>query len=224
MLCQQRLQPLQPLCSRLIATEADEDLSEFLKDEIEYEKESIPDLPKFQDFDVKRSGTKVVLTRRFNKETVTIKFDINENNNVDETAEEEMQDEESAGGHIVSYPHFTVSITKPSGKSIEFDCIYEFEQPEEGETDDMEEQQQGFDIFKFENVSVLEDGQSREDGVYESETTNMDGNLYVFLLNMMAERGVTSEFVQDLLKFSTAIEHRQHVKFLEDLKTFVDGR
>lgn len=46
-------------------------------------------------------------------------------------------------------------------------------------------------------------------------------NLYVMLLNMLAERGVDNEFCQWLLDYSTAQEQQHYIKFLEDLQDFV---
>ena len=46
-------------------------------------------------------------------------------------------------------------------------------------------------------------------------------NLYVMLLNMLAERGVDNDFCQWLLDYSTALEQQHYVKFLEDLHGFV---
>jgi len=208
-------------------------LSGFLRAEIAFEKDNIPDVPKLEHFVATIKGTEIVLTRQFLKETVTVKFDVNENENVNENvpSEEDMEeDDEGAGGEIVSYPNFTVTITKPSGKSIEIDCIYE--QDEQGELDeeledeqDEVKEQSAAPKFKMDSVAVLEAGQTRADGgVYESETTNMDFNLYNHLMNMLAERGVDNEFGEDLLRFSTAVEHEQHVAFLQDLRQCVEGK
>ena len=46
-------------------------------------------------------------------------------------------------------------------------------------------------------------------------------NLYMMLLNMLAERGIDKTFCQWLLDYSTAVEQQHYVKFLEDLHGFV---
>jgi len=245
----QNLQFLKPICTRSMATktaeqatetESDQEMSEFLEEEISIEYQNKPDIPKLEEFDVEVKGSQVTLTKKFGKETVTVTFDINENENVDEMPEEDVQDEDSFGGDIVSYPHFTIKITKPSGKSIEFDCVYEFpeQHDEQGDVEEQEthaqeqenhaqeqenDEQEASDIFRFDFVSVLNSGQtSKDDGVYKSETVNMDGILYDNLMNMLAERGVGAVFAQDLIRLSTALEHDKHVEFLEDLKQFAE--
>lgn len=46
-------------------------------------------------------------------------------------------------------------------------------------------------------------------------------NLYTMLINMLAERGVDSGFAQQLLDYSTALEHHYYIKFLENLENFI---
>ena len=46
-------------------------------------------------------------------------------------------------------------------------------------------------------------------------------NLYDMLLNMLEERGITADFINELVDFSTAFEHRKYIGLLEDLKDFV---
>lgn len=41
------------------------------------------------------------------------------------------------------------------------------------------------------------------------------------LLNMLAERGIDNNFCQWLLDYSTALEQKQYIQFLEDLQGFV---
>ena len=46
-------------------------------------------------------------------------------------------------------------------------------------------------------------------------------NLYDMLLNLMEERGVDGTFVDELVEFSTAYEHKKYISFLKTLKEFV---
>jgi len=210
-----------------MTSSGDNDLSTFLTDEIAHERQEIMgDTPEtFKGFNISMKGTEVMLKRKLNKETVQIYFDINDNRNVDENLDQAQEGDEDVAGAIVSYPEFQVSISKPSGKTIQFVCVYEaseFQDEDEGQQDG----EKNFDIFRINAVSVLEDGPVKQDdvkGIYESETTNMDPSLYSFLMDMMAERGVDVEFVQELLELSTDLEHKYYVNFLTDLKKFVDG-
>lgn len=206
-------------------------LSNYLQDEIDYEREMEQSLPEFENFSVSQEGTSVLLTRKFNDERVSVQFDINENNNIDESRELPEGEDEGVeeAANILSYPHFTVSIAKRSGKTLEFDCSYEIAYPEDEEaedvaTDQQTEEKQGFDIFKIDQVCVLAKGQTKQAAsVYEAETTNMDGNLYNALMALLEERGVDGELADQLLDYSTGAEHNMHAQFLENLKTFVDS-
>ena len=40
------------------------------------------------------------------------------------------------------------------------------------------------------------------------------------LMTTLLERGITGAFVNDLLDFSTALEHKQYVTFLQKLQEF----
>ena len=44
--------------------------------------------------------------------------------------------------------------------------------------------------------------------------------VYDMLLNMLEERGITAEFVDQLVEFSTAYEHKRYIEFLERLQQF----
>lgn len=41
------------------------------------------------------------------------------------------------------------------------------------------------------------------------------------MMDFLADRGVDNTFADELMELSTAIEHQQYIKFLEELKTFV---
>lgn len=44
------------------------------------------------------------------------------------------------------------------------------------------------------------------------------------MLNMMEERGVDGEFVDQLVEYTTAHEHKQYTKFLENLQDFAGSK
>jgi len=201
-------------------TDGDRDLIGFLNEEIAYEEENVKKVPRIRNFTMSMDGSVVTLQRSFKEETVEVVFDINENVNVDDA--ESMEAE--AGEHedipdIVSYPNFTVSIIKPSGNTLLFNCncntgINE----EEEEIDDGNEQ---YDLLRFESVQVFNPDKENKETVYSAETENMDGELYSLLMNTLLERGVTGNFVNDLIDLSTTLEHRHYVTFLKSLGGFV---
>lgn len=45
--------------------------------------------------------------------------------------------------------------------------------------------------------------------------------LYDHLMDFLADRGVDNAFADELIELSTALEHQEYIKFLEDLKSFV---
>lgn len=45
--------------------------------------------------------------------------------------------------------------------------------------------------------------------------------LYDHLMDFLADRGVDNTFADELVELSTALEHQEYIKFLEDLKGFV---
>ena len=46
-------------------------------------------------------------------------------------------------------------------------------------------------------------------------------NLHLMLSNMLADRGVDTDFAKWLLEYSTSLEHHHYIKFLEDLQGFI---
>jgi len=201
-----------------LGLENDEAMADFLQGEIEHEQQDMNTLPNsLQDFRIRAKGTKVVLTKKLGSENVKIEFDINENRNVDEALEEDSED---GAGKIVSYPEFTVSITKPSGKTCLINCQYDNAQELDQGMD--EDERPVAEQFNIQHVAVIEEGEDPK-GVYESETHNMDPDLYTHLMTMLEERGIDGEFSKELLDYSTDIEHKQYVDFLKDLKKFVDN-
>lgn len=45
--------------------------------------------------------------------------------------------------------------------------------------------------------------------------------LYDHLMDFLADRGVDNTFADELMELSTAVEHQEYIKFLEDLQSFV---
>jgi len=219
-LLQKRLPKHSCFCAAHSRTTGEEDLEHFLSEEIQYELEGIQEIPQFNNFKLSMDGTEVKLKKTFNGENVVVSFNVNENINVDESPENsEVSEDEVPESDIVSYPSFSVAITKPSGKTLEYSCSINTGVNEDPDTDD---EDQSFDLFRFDNVSVYnaEDGKKN---IYEAETQNMDVNLYSMLMTILMERGVNGSFVNNLLDLSTTVEHRHYVNFLKDLKSFISN-
>ncbi|KAL9980985.1 hypothetical protein ACROYT_G009634 [Oculina patagonica] len=201
-------------------TQADSEIMSFLTQEIQNEKEAVSKVPPSNLFQPKVEGTLVKLEREHNAEKIVVSFDLNENTNQDEgPLEEDVEDDDhDVMGKIVSYPYFTVEITKKTDKTLKFYC--EFNTQLDELDDEMGDDSAGPEMLNIVNVSVV-DTPDKEKTVYCAETENMDSNLYIMLLNMLAERGIDNNFCQWLLDYSTALEQQHYVKFLEDLQGFV---
>eukprot|EP00111_Clytia_hemisphaerica_P024441 TCONS_00072077-protein len=76
-----------------------------------------------------------------------------------------------------------------------------------------------FNINENENV---DEGLNIEESEYsqDQDDVSLPEELYSMLMTTLLERGITGAFVNDLLDFSTASEHKQYVKFLKELQVF----
>ena len=48
-------------------------------------------------------------------------------------------------------------------------------------------------------------------------------NLYDMLLNMLEERGIDGQFVDQLIDYSTSYEHKKYLGFLQGLQDFANS-
>jgi len=195
----------------------DHDLASFLLDEIEVEKEHQKAVPKLAGFRLSQSGTEVTLTQKSGDERITVSFDVNQSVNVDSGLPEEGFDEdEGTGGVITSYPEFSITIEKRSGRSLRFNCNTEAgEEVDEGEGD-----VGGLNIISVQAFTSEPDVDVTK--IYEAEAENMDENLHDMLLDTLSERGLDQEFVDGLIDLSTVVEHRMYVDHLERLRDFAE--
>jgi len=215
---------------RHLHTEGDRELSEFLKEEISQEMELKKKVPKIANFSMRMDGTIVTLNKTQDHETVVVSFDVNKSlimpafNEEDEAAsyEEQGQEEEEEEGasDLISFPQFTVTITKtPSGKALLFNCSCKTGSDDDDvdidEDDDEEEE-----MLSIDSVQAYDAQEMDVEKVYEAETDHMDGHLYELLHNTLVERGITEEFVTQLIALSTAVEHGHYIAFLKNLNKF----
>merc|ERR1719453_454099 len=121
--------------------------------------------------------------------------------NVDETAEVEGDEEEQVS--IISYPNFRVQLTKANGSVLKCDCSFDQDSYHEDEDHEVAEEEEYGEasMFKIDHVTV------GEEGSYEAETVNMDNHLYEGIMGMLGERGADNQFAQELLDYSTQVEH-----------------
>jgi len=200
-------------CQRRLSS--DRDVVQYLNDEISYEEGNVKNIPKIRNFEMTMDGTLVTLRRNMRGEKVEVTFNVNDNENSDEGAEgeEDHSDEEP---EIVSYPEFTVTITKSSGKTLLFNCSCSDEDADEDHEDGED------DLLVIDSVQVLESEDADTKKVYEANTDNVDEELCSMLMNTLLERGVNGTFVNELIDLSTAVEHRHYLTFIKSLRNFMN--
>jgi len=214
---------------RHLHTEGDRELSEFLKEEISQEMELKKKVPKIANFSMRMDGTIVTLNKTQDHETVVVSFDVNKSlimpafNEEDEAAsyEEHGQEEEDGASDLISFPQFTVTITKtPSGKALLFNCSCKTGSDDDDVDIDDEDDEEEEDMLSIDSVQAYDAQEMDVEKVYEAETDHMDGHLYELLHNTLVERGITDEFVTELIALSTAVEHGHYIAFLKNLNKF----
>lgn len=199
------------------STKGDQELADFLVEEIEAEKKArkSAQLPKIEGFDTKLEGSEVTLTRTFNQETVTVRLNVNHSVDAEDADEfSANQDKAPEPGEMKSKPNFTVEIER-GGKKLYFSCTF-------NETADAEGQSESYDSFGVAEFAIYEGEWSDE--VYSVSGDIMDGYLYDLLMNMLEERGISSEFGFNLVNFCTVYEHSLYIGLLEKLKEFVSKK
>jgi len=217
---------------RHVHTEGDRELAKFLHSEISQEMELKKKVPKIDNFSMAMEGTMVTLNQTRKNETVAVSFDVNkslimpayEHPEDDEGYHHHGDEGDDNGGDLISYPQFTVTITKSSGRTLLFNCSCNTGEDDHDDDDDggqhMEHDDDEEELLNINSVHAYDANEMDPSKVYESETDNMDGELYSLLVNTLAERGVTEDFVTELIGLSTAVEHGHYVAFLKNLNKF----
>lgn len=209
-----------------IHTQGDKDMADFLADEIKLEKEgqkagaSGGKLPRVKGFELSQTdGSDVVLKKSSDNEIVSIRFNINHSVDDDPVEFDENQEPEE---DMASRPAFTVEINKGGKTTLAIQCQF----PQEmAHAQEQEQGEQYDDMIEITEVALLNNNEGNwEDSVYSVSGHIMDGNLYDMLLNLLEERGIDGEFIEQLVDFSTSYEQQQYVKFLENLKNFSEEK
>lgn len=205
-------------------TEGDKAFSEFLTDEIKEEKkiEKKKTLPKMSGgWELEMNGTEAKLTKQLSGEKITVTFNVN--NSIPPNFEEEVEQGQQQKSpedepEIVSTPNFVIEVTKQGAKhSLVFDCHFPEDEMSHGEGEEES------DIFAIREVSFQPEGESDwKETSYTLNTDSLDWALYDHMMDFLADRGVDNTFADELMELSTAIEHKEYIKFLEDLQTFVN--
>uniref|UniRef100_A0A8B9SNH1 Complement component 1 Q subcomponent-binding protein, mitochondrial n=1 Tax=Anas platyrhynchos TaxID=8839 RepID=A0A8B9SNH1_ANAPL len=198
-------------------TEGDKAFAQFLADEIKEEKKiqkhkALPQVSGGWELEV--HGTEAKLLRKVAGERITVTFNIN--NSIPPSVDEETQEDQKPDEQepdITSTPNFVVEVVKDDTKqTLVLDCHYpEDEVGQEGEEES--------DIFTIREVSFQPTGEADwKDTNYTLNTDSLDW------VSADTGRRLCTDHLMDFLAdrgLSTALEHQEYIKFLEDLKSFV---
>ncbi|XP_027888109.1 complement component 1 Q subcomponent-binding protein, mitochondrial [Xiphophorus couchianus] len=205
-------------------TEGDKAFGDFLSDEIKEEKkiQKNKSLPKMSGgWELEMNGTEAKLTKQLSGEKITVTFNVN--NSIPPNFEEEVEQGQQQKSpedepEIVSTPNFVIEVTKQGAKhSLVFDCHFPEDEMSHGEGEEES------DIFAIREVSFQPEGDSDwKETSYTLNTDSLDWALYDHMMDFLADRGVDNTFADELTELSTAIEHKEYIKFLEDLQSFVN--
>ncbi|XP_010741426.2 complement component 1 Q subcomponent-binding protein, mitochondrial [Larimichthys crocea] len=203
-------------------TEGDKAFGDFLSDEIKEERkiQKGKALPKMSGgWELEMNGTEAKLTRSLGGEKITVTFNVNNSipPNFEEEIEQGQQKSAEEEPEIVSTPNFVVEVTKQASKhSLVFDCHFPEDEMSHGEGEEES------DIFAIREVSFQPEGDTDwKETSYTLNTDSLDWALYDHLMDFLADRGVDNTFADELMELSTAVEHQEYIKFLEDLQGFV---
>lgn len=194
-------------------TQGDQELAEFLSEEINLEKEAQVHsvLPRVKGFQSTITGSEIELTKDYDGEVIKVKFNIN-NTVEDESAmveEEPPQDKD-----LKSKPKFQVDLTR-RGQTLSFLCSFVEEGQDQGEQGEQE------DVFEIEEFYIHDGSGDESPTQYVASANIIDGDLYNLYMNMLDDRGISGDFAKELIELSTAHEHKLYIKTLEDIKNFL---
>jgi complement component 1 Q subcomponent-binding protein, mitochondrial len=139
---------------------------------------------------------------------ITISFNVNHTVDQEEEPEISPQQDQPDFGEMKSKPQFEIDIQKDN-KTLSFTCSFLQGEAQEGEYND---------VFAIDELTIYE-GEHKE-STYAVAGDVLDGYLYDLLMNYLEEKGVSNEFAEKLIDFSTSYEQHQYVNLLEQLSKF----
>lgn len=196
-------------------TKGERELVEFLTEEILAERKaqkgkSVPTT--LDGFAVKLDGADVELTKKGDKETVVISFNVNHTVDTEEEPEIDDNADKPSLGEMRSKPNFEIDIVR-GNTTLSFTCSFLAGTAQEGEYND---------VFGIDEMTIFEG--EWNDKVYAVAGDVLDGYLYDLLMNLLEEKGISNEFAEKLSDFATTFEQSSYVGLLEKLSKFTTGK
>ncbi|CAB0004879.1 unnamed protein product [Nesidiocoris tenuis] len=198
-------------------TQGEKELADFLTEEIAAEKklQTVKNIPTELDgFKVNLDHAEVSLVKKSGDETVEVNFNINHSVDADVEPEINPTADKPELGAMKSRPVFEVEIKK-GAQTLGFTCTIVSPSSESSENEYN-------DLFTIDEV-VLYDGEWVEKN-YAVSGEVLDGTLYDLLMNMLEDKGITNDFVEKLVEFSTSYEHSKYIGLLEKLQKFASSK
>ncbi|BES95994.1 complement component 1 Q subcomponent-Hypothetical protein protein [Nesidiocoris tenuis] len=195
----------------------EKELADFLTEEIAAEKklQTVKNIPTELDgFKVNLDHAEVSLVKKSGDETIEVNFNINHSVDADVEPEINPTADKPELGAMKSRPVFEVEIKK-GAQTLGFTCTIVSPSSESSENEYN-------DLFTIDEV-VLYDGEWVEKN-YAVSGEVLDGTLYDLLMNMLEDKGITNDFVEKLVEFSTSYEHSKYIGLLEKLQKFASSK
>lgn len=195
-------------------TAGEKELADFLNEEIAAEKklQKNKNIPSEVDgFKVQVDESEVSFIKSLPHETIEVNFNINHSVDADVEPEVNPNMDKPELGEMKSRPTFEVEI-KRGNQTLGFTCstVAPGVESQESEYND---------LFTIDEV-VMYEGEWK-DSNYAVSGEVLDGTLYDLLMNLLEDKGITNDFVEKIVEFSTAYEHSKYIKMLENVQHFV---
>ncbi|CAG2181533.1 unnamed protein product [Oppiella nova] len=207
--------------------QVDEELTQFLKSEIELEKKSQTEpLPQLKGWSVATDGSNLTFTKTYGSEQIAVRANVN--HSVDTRGfNEDVENPEQMSAPMVCRPDFAVEIKK-GNRTLGINCS--FVDLEDVDGDDGPQGTAGGQESGADAQALEDEFQINELSIYEGEFKDssylvagdvMDGSMYDLMMDLLHERGVDQEFAKQLIDYTTVYDHTQYVGLLEKLRDFV---
>ncbi|KAK4471175.1 hypothetical protein MN116_005568 [Schistosoma mekongi] len=197
------------------ASVVDRQFNQFLTNEIKQEKENSFSCNPPKGFHVVKSdGCEIVIRKEYN-DGVLVDIEINLAGSVSPSASEDdvSSTERTADDEfpLEAHPDLRIRLTKPSGRSVIFNCSLP--------TREVEKQLSEDDTSNLPTYSVDSVEMERVPG-YFVYTDLFDDNMYDHTMQLLVERGLNADFQQELQNFCTSEEHKLYMKFLDEFQNY----
>ncbi|KAF6206973.1 hypothetical protein GE061_018210 [Apolygus lucorum] len=198
-------------------TAGERELADFLNEEIAAERklQKVKNIPTEVDgFKVVLDESEVSLIKTTPSETIEVNFNINHSVDTDAEPEINPNADKPELGEMKSKPTFEVEI-KRGAQTLGFTCTIVTPSAEPQESDYN-------DLFTIDEV-VMYDGEWKDNN-YAVSGEVLDGTLYDLMMNLLEDKGITNDFVEKVIDFSTAYEHSKYISLLERVQKFVSPK